>query len=417
MKEKNHRPKPWFSIPFNNNKNNHVIIIGGGISGATTAYSLASRGYNVTIYEKNLALAMGASGNYQGILYGNFYGNFTPIIELSLAGFKYSHNLIKNTLTKSEYQICGLIQLANNIEQIKQQQQLLNATHLPNNFCYSIDIDKIQKYSTLKINCQTGLHFPDALWISPPALVKKLCKHKNIKIICNNFIDNIKLNHNNIWEIYSNHILINQAPNIVLCNAHELQQFSYTKSILLRKIRGQLSLIKSHIPLETILCYGGYVTPNFNEFFTIGATFKFNDTSLAIKEIEHMENINNIVKIFPQFKNIIKDVEIIGQAGIRASTSDYLPLVGPLAKQNEFFTLYKNLEKDSNYWIEDDCPYLPGLYINAAHGSKGILTAPISGEIIAQYINNEPHTITNKLLQAIHPNRFWVKEIIKKSKK
>ncbi len=72
-------PKPWFSIPQSNNPTKKVIILGGGISGASCAYSLAKRGYQVTLYEKNTDLALEASGNYQSILYGSFYGNHTPM--------------------------------------------------------------------------------------------------------------------------------------------------------------------------------------------------------------------------------------------------------------------------------------------------------------------------------------------------
>lgn len=413
MAKINPRPKPWFASPFNLNPNKHVIIIGGGISGAATAYSLAKRGYNVTIYEKQSMLAMGASGNYQGILYGNFYGNYTPMLELSFTGFQYSHDLIKNTLTTNEYQNSGLIQLAYNQQLQKQQQQLLIAKYLPDNFCYKLDNKQIQEYSNLQVNCQSGLYFPQALWLSPSHLVKKLCAHPNIKVICNTHIDYINQNQNNEWEVYANNTKLNQAYNIVLCNAHDLQQFSYTKKLYLRKIRGQLSLIKTNIELKTILCANNYITPNLNEYFTIGATFKFNDQSLAIRETENSENIDNITKILPQLKTQIKDIEVVGQTGIRATSSDYFPLVGPLAKYNEFINLYKNLRKDSNYWLEDICPYLTGLYINAAHGAKGLLTAPISGELIAQYIDNTPLSASEELRFALYPHRLWLKEIIK----
>ncbi len=54
--------KPYLSKPVTNSNIKKIAIIGGGISGATTAHSLAQRGYQVTLFERNAALAQEASG-------------------------------------------------------------------------------------------------------------------------------------------------------------------------------------------------------------------------------------------------------------------------------------------------------------------------------------------------------------------
>ena len=86
---------------------------------------MAQRGYNVTLFEKNSALALEASGNPQAILYANFFGNCPNNLELSYLGYNYSQTLIKQLLTTAhEFAACGIIQLAYKDSITKQQQQL-----------------------------------------------------------------------------------------------------------------------------------------------------------------------------------------------------------------------------------------------------------------------------------------------------
>jgi len=56
-------------------------------------------------------------------------------------------------------------------------------------------------------------------------------------------------------------------------------------------------------------------------------------------------------------------------------------------------------------------PWLEGLYINAGHGAKGLVNAPLCAEIIASLICNEPVPVDCSLLSALDPNRFSLREL------
>lgn len=410
------KPTPWFAKYTNTNLSKKVIVIGGGLSGASTAYSLAKRGYNVILYEKNSALALEASGNEQGILYGSFSGDYTPVIELSFSGYRYSHYLISHLLKlNDEYQPCGLIQLAHNSRHLKQQELILKSS-LPDDFCYAVDQAQMSQIANTPVICRSGLFFPYGLWVSPQHLVQKMILHPNIQVKLNQYIADIVQNPDGIWILKdkANHI-IDTAPNIVLCNAHAVTQFTELKHLSLRKIRGQTSIMGAASPLKTVICGNGYITPNKQNLYTIGASFKYvSDTEIKIEE--HLENIDNLKEILPNILNNIDIQKIHGKVGFRTSTTDYLPLVGPIADYAMFNHVYQNLRKDANFWIETPCPYLKGLFINAAHGAKGILTAPICGEIISDYIDNTPITASESLRQALHPNRLYKKDLSVKLK-
>ena len=60
--------------------------------------------------------------------------------------------------------------------------------------------------------------------------------------------------------------------------------------------------------------------------------------------------------------------------------------------------------------------YLPGLYVSAGHGSRGITSTCLAAEIIASYVSGEPQAIDSEVLKAIHPARFLVRDIIRRKR-
>ena len=102
-----------------------------------------------------------------------------------------------------------------------------------------------------------------------------------------------------------------------------------------------------------------------------------------------------------------------GKAGIRCTSPDYLPIIGPIVDEDLFNEQYAKLRKDAKSIFKTIPVYLPGLYVNTAHGSRGLVTAPLSGEILASLICNETLPISNRLIKNLLPNRFLARKLIK----
>jgi tRNA 5-methylaminomethyl-2-thiouridine biosynthesis bifunctional protein len=73
---------------------------------------------------------------------------------------------------------------------------------------------------------------------------------------------------------------------------------------------------------------------------------------------------------------------LAGRAALRCGSPDYLPLVGAV-----------------------DEP-LPGLTMSAAHGSRGLISAPLAGEVLACALEDEPAPLPADLVRALRPSRF-----------
>jgi tRNA 5-methylaminomethyl-2-thiouridine biosynthesis bifunctional protein len=75
-----------------------------------------------------------------------------------------------------------------------------------------------------------------------------------------------------------------------------------------------------------------------------------------------------------------------GRAALRCVSADYLPVTGLVADSQGQVT--------------------PGLYTSLAHGSRGLVTAPLSGEILAAWLDDEPAPLPLELMRAISPLRL-----------
>jgi tRNA 5-methylaminomethyl-2-thiouridine biosynthesis bifunctional protein len=59
----------------------------------------------------------------------------------------------------------------------------------------------------------------------------------------------------------------------------------------------------------------------------------------------------------------------------------------------------------------ESLPWIKGLYINVAHGSRGFTSAPYCAEFLAQIICQEPLSMNLDLAGLLNPNRFLLRKL------
>ena len=93
-----------------------------------------------------------------------------------------------------------------------------------------------------------------------------------------------------------------------------------------------------------------------------------------------------------------------GRVAWRSATPDYMPLAGQLLDDE------KLRAKPPRYNANPaNLPWLHGLYVNAGHGSKGMITAPLCGELIACLATNMVLPMDAALASSLNPSRFLLK--------
>ena len=85
--------------------------------------------------------------------------------------------------------------------------------------------------------------------------------------------------------------------------------------------------------------------------------------------------------------------------------------VGDIAAMQD---VYAKLALDKHYRLNDSCPYLPNVWLNTGHGTRGLATAPICAASLAAEILNLPQPLSPRLKAALHPNRAVIRAIVRR---
>ncbi|MFC3626009.1 bifunctional tRNA (5-methylaminomethyl-2-thiouridine)(34)-methyltransferase MnmD/FAD-dependent 5-carboxymethylaminomethyl-2-thiouridine(34) oxidoreductase MnmC [Vogesella amnigena] len=416
---------PWYARPRQQAAERSAIVIGAGIAGASVAHSLALRGWQVTVLDRQPAPASEASGNPQGVLYTKLSPHFTPLTRLLLAGYSHSLRTLAAQLPPGEesWQPCGVLQLAHDADEAKRQQGLANAG-LPTGILHAVSAQQASQLAGVPLT-HSGLYFPQGGWLHPPALVRQLLAHPNIRLRTGCSVDSLQQLENGQWLAANQHGELARASVAVLANANDVRQFAAGSQLPLKPIRGQVSVLPATAAsraLRSVICGEGYISPARHDSHCFGATFKFEQPAGATTPGEHQENLAMLADMVPALYQALggdslQASDCTGRAALRCTSPDYLPLAGPLVDAEAFRQQYAILSRDATLQPDTPAPYLPGLYVTTGHGSRGMVTAPLCGEVLASLLENEPLPLPKGLMDALHPSRFLLRGLIRKKNK
>jgi tRNA 5-methylaminomethyl-2-thiouridine biosynthesis bifunctional protein len=149
-------------------------------------------------------------------------------------------------------------------------------------------------------------------------------------------------------------------------------------------VRGQITLApptRTSENLKAIVSGSGYLAPSMGGFHLIGATHRFNDEETDVRIAEHVENLSRLAEISPELGKAadiasLNSSQLGGRASVRASVPGAMPLVGELS---------------------------PRLYTSLGHGTRGLITAGLSGELIAAAACGQLLPLPLRVLAALAP--------------
>ncbi|SDX09479.1 tRNA 5-methylaminomethyl-2-thiouridine biosynthesis bifunctional protein [Pseudomonas syringae] len=409
--------KPWFARPAPRAGERKALVIGAGLAGCATAQSLAQRGWHVSLLERHAAPAQEASGNPQGVLYLKLSAHGTALSQLILSGFGHTRRLLERLQRGVDWDACGVLQLTFDDKEALRQQQLAEA--FPESLLHLLDQPAAELQSGVALN-SGGLFYPEGGWVHPPALCHAQIEHPNIRLIAHHQALELR-RIDDQWQVWGDAQLIDSAPVVVLAGAADIKQFSQSADLPLKRIRGQITRLaqtQASTVLRTVVCAEGYVAPARLGEHTLGASFDFNSTDLTPKLADHLDNLGLLREISQDLTARLEAADLPpeqlqGRAAFRCTSPDYLPIVGPLADREAFVQIYAALGKDARQVPDIACPWLEGLYVNSGHGSRGLITAPLSAELIAAWLDNEPLPLPRSVAEACHPNRFALRGLIR----
>ncbi len=262
----------------------------------------------------------------------------------------------------------------------------------------------------------SALYLPDGGWVDPRRLCAALAA--GAAFIFN--ADVAALRHDGLWKVEDTRgDVIAEGEIVILANALGATRFTQTSGLHVLARRGQITLVAptaASARLQTVLSYGGYITPAHDGVHNIGATFDEVDAGSAVdipavRTQDHSRNLEMLARVLPALGSGWEETQVKGRAAFRCTTIDHMPVAGPVPDSAAFGRDYAELARGHPWARYPDATYHPGLYTLTGLGSRGMVSAPLAAEVLAAEICGEPSPLERDLVTALHPARFLVRDL------
>ena len=419
--------KPWFdpAAPFirQSSHTNDVAIIGGGIAGASCCHALNQRGIKTTLFEQQDTLASGASGNPIGMLEPYITADNSLSGQFYQAGYQHSRNLVRQLLAEGEdveAAFCGVLSLpANPRDAIRQQAILDRLSHAPKaDTPTSVQhLDPKAASDVLGLSVSVGgLFYTDAGWVNPPSLCRVLAKQARMKQgIHIARITHLQGGGARLHDQQGSHL--GDFGAVIIAGAMETAHFAQTRWMrdYMIALRGQISWFSNallgDLKVNCVLSHKGYLTPERAGLHVFGATFDRHANNTDITENDHAANITQLSLAVPDLAARLSPGVLGGRAGLRTTTPDHLPLIGPAPDYAAYLDAYPDLDKGRYYARYCSAPYHKDVYVCTGFGARGMIGAPLAATIIANQIAGRKPPLPPLVQEALHPARYIVRAI------
>lgn len=415
---------PWLQRPPGRPDARTAIVIGGGLAGTSAAASLAARGLRVTLVDRHPALAAEASGNAQGVLYIKPSPHGTALTALSLAGVSFALRELVRRLPAdgAAWSHCGVVVLAHDIAEADRYAQLA-ALGWPRSFVRAVDAGAAAHIAGITLP-SGGLFYPAAGWVHPPALCAALADHPRIDVRLGWTVETLARDTADRWTVTNTAGESLHADVVVVASALDTVRLPALSHLPLKPIRGQITMVPAtdaSARLATVLCGESYVGPARHGRHCLGATFDVGDAATDLRPADDIANLVALRALAPALVDALATrdrddttcaPEADGsRAAVRVVTPDYLPIAGAALDADVFRERFAALARDATTHFDDPAPWLPGLFVSTGHGSRGLVTAPIAGELIAALVTGEPLPLPTGVVQALAAGRFLARDL------
>jgi tRNA 5-methylaminomethyl-2-thiouridine biosynthesis bifunctional protein len=216
--------------------------------------------------------------------------------------------------------------------------------------------------------------------------------------------------------------LIACAPVLVLANGDGAGALLDPAAWPCNAVRGQLSVLDAparhgiDLP-QRPLTGAGYLLPAVDGRAVFGATSQPDDPDPSVRRVDHRLNLERLALLSPALAEPVArvpEVALQGRTAWRSVSPDRLPLIGEvpaawLAGMTQGPGLAAVLTEALAQGPIDQprrVPRVPGLYLFAGLGSRGITVAALGGELLASLMGGAPLPLGADLVDAVDPARF-----------
>lgn len=358
-----------------------VIVIGGGVIGLLLAWRLAQTGLSVTLFDKAQPGAE-ASAAALGVLSpqaGEHTREWLALAQASLALFPALADELRDlTGLDIELRDEGLLYAALDDEQWRELQADVNVqtgAGLPATLLTASAARELEPALNHAPNLRGVLHFTAAQQVDNVRLCSALvvaCAQSGVVIRAGCEVTQLVREGERVIGVWANgetHI----AHHIVLANG------SWARAVAglpVRPAKGQALALAAPFRVTHVLDSDGiYIAPRRDGRLLVGATVE----EAGFDKRPTAEGAQYLLTHALRFLPALKDATLLNHwAGLRPRALDDLPILGPL-------------------------PGATGLIVATGHFRNGILLAPITAQLVSEWVSGQMPTIE---VSTFAPDRF-----------
>lgn len=372
-----------------------AVVVGAGLAGASAALALARLGIDTLVLDRHALPAQETSGNAGGLFHGVVHGADAVHSRWLRAAALRAHRvyapLVQAGLVAGQTQ--GLLRGAQ-ATTLQAMGDMLDAQCLPSQWAQALSADEAQ--------ARSGIAWPGpawlmgrAGWVSPAGLVAHWLQTEGVHWRGGVQVDRLQVCAAG-WRLLDDAGRpLAEAPIVVLANALDLPRLLGHAPGDWQRQRGQVSMAgsgKHELPLP--VADGGYALTLSPGLLLFGASSQWDDTDDRVRPEDHALNLAVLRRLTGWD---LSGLPSQGRVGWRMQTEDRMPWVGAApAPQGA-----AGPRRDQPRFA----PRLPGLYVLAGLGSRGLTHAPLAGELLAHWITGAPMPVPSRLIDAVDPAR------------
>jgi tRNA 5-methylaminomethyl-2-thiouridine biosynthesis bifunctional protein len=391
-----------------------VTVIGAGLAGGASAHALAKRGLRVALVDTAGQIAPKASGNIFGLLTPYLTTRTSALETLYSAGYRFTHKLLSAANHSARFSPCGALQLPTT----KRLQDLLRSPQplLGAPLASRVSTKEASAIAGTTVSAPGAIHIPEAGFLSPRGFIAGLLAEypHNISLFLNSECVEIS-QEVSAWRVTIVGDSVLRSNSLVLCSAYEAAGFALSSWLPLEAVRGQTLCLPPTEPslnLKTVVSYGGYVTPALDQQHLIGAHYSHDDAELEPRDTDNESMLSLCAKWLPELA-LSNSNATQARVCFRTSTIDRIPYIGALPDYHSFERIASHFRSGTDLAARVSVATFPGVFINVGHGSRGLLSCPIAGEIIARLILRESLGELSDVAKITDPGRLPLRLLIK----